>query len=141
MFAPTVRLAGVVSRDDGNGVAVWKILDGTRVLLVVSIDTILLGLNVGVFMTILLNFVGTFRSFAAIGIERAAIGLAGDVIDGIVIVTGVAAVVAVDGGVAFFAIFCDLSANRGIRLGKIEEKNWLKLYTNLHGIRCYYTSK
>lgn len=107
-----------MSRVDCNGVAVWKILDGTRVLLVVSIDTILLGFNIGVFKTILLNFVGTFRSFAAIGIDRAAIGLAGDVIDGIVIVTGVAAVVTVDGGAAIFAFFFDLSAKRGIRWEK-----------------------
>lgn len=72
MLAATVKLAGVVSSVDGNVLVVWKILDGTSVLLVVSIDIILLGLKVGVFMTILLNFVATFNSFVATGIESAA---------------------------------------------------------------------
>lgn len=72
MFAATVKLAGVVSSVDGNVLVVWKILDGTSVLLVVSIDIILLGLKVGVFMTILLNFVGTFNSLVATGIDSVA---------------------------------------------------------------------
>lgn len=126
MLAPTVKLAGVVSSDDGSGVAVWKILDGTRVLFVVSIDTILLGLNVGVFMTILLNFVGTFNSLAATGMVRAAIGLVGDVIVGIVTVTGVTVVVAtamVDAAAAA-TFFFNLSVDRANSFGEagIEEK-------------------
>lgn len=89
MAAATVKLAGVVSNDDCNGVAVWKILVGTRVLLVVSIDTILLGLNVGVFMTILLYFADAFNSLAVavavvvMGIDIAVTDLVGDVIDDI----------------------------------------------------------
>lgn len=45
-------------------------------------------------MTILLNFGGTFNSFETIGMDRAATGLPGDVIDGIVTVSGVVVVAA-----------------------------------------------
>lgn len=136
VFAPTVKLAGAVSNDDGNWVAVWKILDGTRVLLVASIDTILLGLKVGVFMTILLYFVGTFNSFVATGIVSAASGFVGDVIDvidGIVTVTGVAADVAVPA--AFCAVFFNLSADSEIHLENRRERI---LKTNLIFSYCIW---
>lgn len=116
VFAATVKLAGVVSSVDGNVLVVWKILDGTSVLLVVSIDIILLGLKVGVFMTILLNFVGTFNSLVATGIDSVAwTGLVGDVNDGIVMVTGVVAA-AVVVAATFFAIIFNFSVHREIRL-------------------------
>lgn len=146
VLAPTVKFVGVVSSDDGNGVAVWKILDGTSVWLVVSIDTILLGLNVGVFMTILPNFAGTFNSFVATGMDRAATDLTGDVIDGIVSVTGAAATLAVTARAAVAVTVVDVAATvffnvsawiaRNSFVGKNRRENVLTKRDIFGGWRC-----